>query len=353
MLVFRRQGFRRSSIEQAAEAAGLTRQALYHHFKSKEALFRAVIERLHEDALAAEIAAANAAEKAGGSLADILVASVSAKLGQLAASLDGSPHVEELFSEHLLQARDLYQKYAAAYAEQLAATITRVCRKQGLTLNAGMTPRDFARCIEMAVNGTKSAYPALQPAGAFLKDLEIMLRTLVAGAVRPAAKPRAASRSRKKHSSFHLPQNWRSQMSTMTINGKLAPLPDDPDALLVDVVRDALDLTGTKLVCGAGVCGACTVLVDGEPAVSCLMPARCCGEQNVTTVEGIGASKTASGAEGLHGARRPAMRLLHAGLHRRGGGVSRSLARGQRNGGAVARGNRRGVVGPSLPLRRL
>ena len=192
MLVFRRQGFRRSSIEQAAEAAGLTRQALYHHFKSKEALFRAVIERLHESALAAEIEAANAAEKAGGSLADILVASVSAKLGQLAKSLDGSPHVEELFSEHLLQARDLYQKYAAAYAAQLASTITRVCRKQGLKLNAGLVPQDFARCIEMAINGTKSAYPAMQPADAFLRDLEIMLRTLVAGAVSPAKQPHAA-----------------------------------------------------------------------------------------------------------------------------------------------------------------
>jgi AcrR family transcriptional regulator len=192
MLVFRLYGFRRSSIEQAADAAGLTRQALYHHFKSKEALFRAVIERLHEEALAAEIEAADAAEKAGGSLADILVASVSAKLGQLAASLDGSPHVEELFSEHLVQARDLYQKYAALYAEQLAATIARVCRKQGLTLNAAMTPRDLARCVEMAVNGTKSAYPALQPAGAFLRDLEIMLRTLIAGAVSPARKPPAA-----------------------------------------------------------------------------------------------------------------------------------------------------------------
>src|SRR5438093_4925348 len=146
MLVFRRQGFRRSSIEQAAEAAGLTRQLLYHHFRSKEALFRAVIERLHESALAAEIEADGATEKAGGSLADILVASVAAKLGQLAASLDGSPHVEELFSEHLLQARDLYQKYATAYAELLATTIVRVCRKQGLVLNAGMTPRDLARC---------------------------------------------------------------------------------------------------------------------------------------------------------------------------------------------------------------
>jgi CO/xanthine dehydrogenase Mo-binding subunit/aerobic-type carbon monoxide dehydrogenase small subunit (CoxS/CutS family) len=80
-------------------------------------------------------------------------------------------------------------------------------------------------------------------------------------------------------------------MSTMTVNGKLAPLPDDPDALLVDVVRDALELTGTKLVCGAGVCGACTVLVDGEPTVSCLMPARSAANTNVTTVEGIGATK--------------------------------------------------------------
>src|SRR5213083_2804201 len=108
ILVFRRQGFRRSSIEQAADAAGLTRQALYHHFNSKEALFRAVIERLHERALAAEMAAANAAEKAGGGLADILLAGVSARLRQLIASLEGSPHIEELFSEHLLQARDLY-----------------------------------------------------------------------------------------------------------------------------------------------------------------------------------------------------------------------------------------------------
>ena len=143
----------------------------------------------------------------------------------------------------------------------------------------------------MAVNGTKSAYPAMQPADAFLKDLEIMLRTLIAGAVRPASKPRAvnAEASAEGNPPIHLPQIWRSQMSTMTINGKLAPLPDDPDALLVDVVRDALDLTGTKLVCGAGVCGACTVLVDGEPAVSCLMPARSAANKSITTVEGIGA----------------------------------------------------------------
>jgi xanthine dehydrogenase YagR molybdenum-binding subunit len=79
-------------------------------------------------------------------------------------------------------------------------------------------------------------------------------------------------------------------MSTMTINGRLAPLPDDPDALLVDVIRGDLDLTGTKLVCGAGVCGACTVLVDSAPVVSCLMPAGAAADRSVTTVEGIGAA---------------------------------------------------------------
>jgi xanthine dehydrogenase YagR molybdenum-binding subunit len=80
-------------------------------------------------------------------------------------------------------------------------------------------------------------------------------------------------------------------MSTVTINGRIETLPDDPDALLVDVVRDKMNLTGTKLVCGAGVCGACTVLLDGIPVVSCLMPAKAVADKTVTTVEGIGAMK--------------------------------------------------------------
>jgi AcrR family transcriptional regulator len=192
MAVFRRHGFRRSSIEQAAEAAGLTRQALYHHFKSKEALFRAVIERLHESALAAEIAAANAAEKAGGSLADILVAGVTTRLGQFIASFDGSPHIEELFSEHLTQARDLYQKYAGLYAAHGTATIERVCRKQRLSLANGMTSEELARCVEMAINGAKSVNAGMQPADAFLGDLTTMARTLVAGAVVALPKSRPA-----------------------------------------------------------------------------------------------------------------------------------------------------------------
>jgi AcrR family transcriptional regulator len=188
MRVFRRHGFRRSSIEQAAEEAGLTRQALYHHFASKEALFRAVLERLYQQALAAEIAAAKAAEDAGLEIADILVAEIGARMQSLLASLKDSPHTEELFSEHLAQARDLYQSYANRFTDEIAATIARVCRKRKLNLASGITVRELARCVEMAVHGTKSAFPSMQPVDAFLKQLETMLRMLIAGAMAPHAK---------------------------------------------------------------------------------------------------------------------------------------------------------------------
>ena len=78
-------------------------------------------------------------------------------------------------------------------------------------------------------------------------------------------------------------------MSNATINGRVETLPGDDDALLIDVLRGRLHLTGTKFVCGAGVCGACTVLLDGVPVVSCLLPAKLAAGKSVTTVEGIGA----------------------------------------------------------------
>jgi AcrR family transcriptional regulator len=188
MRVFRRHGFRRSSIEQAAEEAGLTRQALYHHFASKEVLFRAVLERLYEQGLAAEIAAAKTAEEAGLDLADILAAEIGARMQSLLASLKDSPHTEELFSEHLAQARDLYQSYSNRFADEIATTIARVCRKRKLTLDSGITVRELARCVEMAIHGTKSAFPSMQPIDAFLKQLHTMLRMLIAGAMAPPAK---------------------------------------------------------------------------------------------------------------------------------------------------------------------
>jgi carbon-monoxide dehydrogenase small subunit len=59
------------------------------------------------------------------------------------------------------------------------------------------------------------------------------------------------------------------------------------DRLLVDVLREDLKLTGTKHGCGIGACGTCTVIIDGEPAASCLQLAVLCDGANIRTIEGL------------------------------------------------------------------
>lgn len=65
---------------------------------------------------------------------------------------------------------------------------------------------------------------------------------------------------------------------------------DKADTPLLWVLRDELHLTGTKFGCGVGVCGACTVLIDGAPEKSCLIPANQVNGKSITTIEGVGAS---------------------------------------------------------------
>ncbi|MDX6764226.1 molybdopterin cofactor-binding domain-containing protein, partial [Streptomyces sp. F8] len=71
------------------------------------------------------------------------------------------------------------------------------------------------------------------------------------------------------------------------VNGTRRTVDVDGDPAAVEVLRDRLGLTGTKLVCAAGVCGACTIQVDGEPRVSCLTPAARLAGRSVTTAEGL------------------------------------------------------------------
>ena len=72
------------------------------------------------------------------------------------------------------------------------------------------------------------------------------------------------------------------------VNGSRAAVRVSPVARLSAVLRDELGLTGTKVGCDAGDCGACTVLLDGEPVCACLVPAALAEGSSVTTVEGLG-----------------------------------------------------------------
>ncbi len=77
---------------------------------------------------------------------------------------------------------------------------------------------------------------------------------------------------------------------TFTLNGQETTVLVSPDWSLLRLLRDELELTGTKEGCGAGECGACTVLVDGRPAPSCLVLASSCEGREVVTVEGLAPS---------------------------------------------------------------
>jgi xanthine dehydrogenase YagR molybdenum-binding subunit len=86
----------------------------------------------------------------------------------------------------------------------------------------------------------------------------------------------------------------------VTVNGTQHSVETDPDAPLAEVLRDGLGLTGTKVVCAAGVCGACTVQVDGTPQVSCLLPAGTLGGRQVCTVEGLSGTHPVQRAFAAH-----------------------------------------------------
>jgi isoquinoline 1-oxidoreductase subunit alpha len=75
---------------------------------------------------------------------------------------------------------------------------------------------------------------------------------------------------------------------TLKVNGRPHTVDVDADTPLLWVLRDEIDLKGTKFGCGAGLCGACTVHLNGAPVRSCSLPISSVGNAAVTTIEGIG-----------------------------------------------------------------
>lgn len=82
------------------------------------------------------------------------------------------------------------------------------------------------------------------------------------------------------------------QIAKFIVNERHYELSIEPHVLLVEVLRDELGLTGTKHSCEIGNCGACTVLVDGRPVLSCLTLALTVQGRNITTIEGLAQGTT-------------------------------------------------------------
>src|SRR4026209_1970522 len=77
---------------------------------------------------------------------------------------------------------------------------------------------------------------------------------------------------------------------SFTVNGQRQSVDVAPQMPLLWVLRDIIGLTGTKFGCGMGLCGACTVHLDGKPIRSCLLPISAVGDRPITTIEGVGAT---------------------------------------------------------------
>jgi len=85
-----------------------------------------------------------------------------------------------------------------------------------------------------------------------------------------------------------MPETITIKVIHMVVNGQDREIEVRPNELLADVLRERLGLTGTKIGCEAGECGACTVLINGKPTLSCLTLAIECEGKEILTIEGIG-----------------------------------------------------------------
>lgn len=181
--VFGRYGFRQTSMAGVAEAAGLSRQSLYAHFASKEALFAACIEALHARALAAGTAAARAARDAGRDGADVIAAQLCAHTSHILERIAGSAHGAELLDESQRLCGPINAASRERHERDLATTIQ--AERRAGRLPPGVAAPELARLLLHASRGIKAAVPA-PSVESFHRDLERMVRLLIAGAERDA-----------------------------------------------------------------------------------------------------------------------------------------------------------------------
>ncbi len=183
-VVFARHGFRQTSMAMVAEEAGLSRQALYHHFASKEALFAKLIDQLHAAALAA---ARDAAARVGGEAAEAITRVMMAYHSCLMARAAGSPYVAELVEESGRQCGPAVAAFGRKFEKEIEGVIDRYVRAGRFKLRAGIGARDLTEMLIVASKGVKSAY-AGEGEAKHVRAFARMVDVICAGAATSAPK---------------------------------------------------------------------------------------------------------------------------------------------------------------------
>jgi hypothetical protein len=109
---------------------------------------------------------------------------------------------------------------------------------------------------------------------------------ILSSQIEPSRSPQDDGSARGRWARRHSPEQEGGSMD-LDVNGKRVSVEVDPTTPLLWVLRERLNLTGTKYGCGAAQCGACTVHLDGRAARSCVTPVSAVGRRRVTTIEGL------------------------------------------------------------------
>jgi AcrR family transcriptional regulator len=187
-VVFARHGFRQTAMAMVAEEAGLSRQALYHHFESKEALFAALVDELHEAALAdVKEAAKRRASSAAEAIAGVMLAHHKALMSRVA----GSPYVAELIEESGRQCGAAVTAHRRLFETELEGVIAAFVRDGRFTLRAGTTARHLTEMVQVAAKGVKLEYAGeseARHAQALKRMIDVICAGVAAGAAAAPAK---------------------------------------------------------------------------------------------------------------------------------------------------------------------
>lgn len=180
-VVFARHGFRQTAMAMVAEEAGLSRQALYHHFASKEALFAGLVDALHEGALdASKAAVAKSAASAPEAIANVMLAYHKA----LVSRIQGSPYAAELIEESGRLCGAAVSSFGRRFEAALEGVVAAFVRDGRLKLRSGISPRDVTEMVQVAAKGVKAAH-AGESEAKHAQSLKRMINVICAGVEAP------------------------------------------------------------------------------------------------------------------------------------------------------------------------
>jgi AcrR family transcriptional regulator len=183
--VFSRHGFRRTSMAMVAEEAGVSRQAIYHHFPSKELLFSALVDSLQSRAQGEAHGAVGETE--GQALPTQLFRALSAYHLSLVGSVAGSAFAEELMEESVRHCSDIVSAHAERFQKFLVSIVRSASDSGEIELIDNVSERQFVTMLLGAAKGVKLSY-AQAGERAYMQALEQMISTLCRGTIVPGAR---------------------------------------------------------------------------------------------------------------------------------------------------------------------